>query len=714
MARSSESLWLGAAAAFAALAAVPSGIAVGLYSDKGDYLWHSPSTMVAYLLIFLTLASLAGAALRWPFPLARESSGAEQGSSLATLSPEQDYVTAAGLLADTVQIRWKEEAKARRIEAEDLMVVGWQADDELYGHAQRLDGVSGRMNHVGAMVDQFLDLSPRRLLLVGEPGSGKTALAILMMLQLLERRDEHAAVPVMLSLSSWDMQGSLGTWVKQRIVSDYKPEVVDEAAWSGAVDRLLGQNLIIPVLDGLDELPHSLHGNALKAINTILPTQPLILACRRKEYEEIAQAAGPLRNASVSVANRVNPDAVANYLRTHSGALEPKQWQPLLEKIKKDPESPLAEALSRPLAVSLLPIVYDSPATDPLELLDSGHFGSVTAIQVRLFEGLLDTFDDRFHISRDGGHSWNPRRARRWLTELAHHLAHSEIYDIVYWQLPHAVTQNQRLLVAFVASLVGGLAAATIPSLIVGMAVGAAAGLVAGALSSRLRKRDGAPKTRLPVASGTRGSSLIRGNGPLHTVIFCGLTGVLAGLVIHFIVQTYFKNSSAHSYSIYLTCLGAAIAGTPVGIPGWQPMIVIKERDSTRNPAQQLASERTNNLLFAACSGATLAAAVLFLGWTYGGLVLGFVFGCLASFIIDKLSMSWWSYYLAIIILTARGTFPFRLAKFLDDSYRYGLLRRAGGVYQFSHAGFQDYLAQLPISGAKGAHGTAGHNVQQQ
>jgi hypothetical protein len=46
------------------------------------------------------------------------------------------------------------------------------------------------------------------------------------------------------------------------------------------------------------------------------------------------------------------------------------------------------------------------------------------------------------------------------------------------------------------------------------------------------------------------------------------------------------------------------------------------------------------------------------------------------------------------------GTFPFRLAEFLDDSYEYGLLRRAGGVFQFAHAGFQDYLAGVLESAA--------------
>jgi hypothetical protein len=652
----------------------------------------------SYAVFFLAAFAVVAAVRSWRIPGARESAGAQQGANLVTASLDHSHV-AAKILEDEVKRRWKDEAKARKIEGRDLIIVGWKGDDQLHGNAQYVDSaISGQTSHVDRMVDQFLGQSPHRLILAGEPGSGKTTLAILMMLELLQRRSDHSPVPVMLSLSSWDLQGGLRQWVTHRIVSEYKPENVEEAEWHAAVEHLIRNDLIIPVLDGLDELAPRLRGPALAAINTILPTQPIILACRRKEYEEIARTSGPLTSAAASIALTVSPSEVIRYLRDHPGAVGFKSWEPILNEISSSGTSPVRESLSSPLIVSLLPVVYGPAGSDPSELLDGQRFYSREAIENRLYEGLLHSYDVYYHINVGRRNRWNPTRARKWLTELARHLSRSEIYDIVYWQLPHAVTRNQRLLVALCASLLGGLSAAVIPNLIIGIAAGTLAGMFLGIPLSFIRRRADRPKTRLPVSTGKRGSIFIRANGPLHTVVFCGLAGVLVGLTVHYILQAYFKASPIYPYSGFLTCLCAVIAGTPIGIPGWQPMIVIAQQGSGGSISEQLKADRANNLLFAVSSIITLAIAIMLLGWTWGGFALGTLFGFLAIFIVDKLSMAWWSYHLAMAMLAAGGTFPRRLGKFLDDSYNYGLLRRVGGVYQLRHAGFQDYLAEMPRS----------------
>jgi hypothetical protein len=430
-----------------------------------------------------------------------------------------------------------------------------------------------------------------------------------MMLEVLSRRKDQSAVPVMLSLSSWDLQCSLRVWAKRRIVSEYKPEGVEIAEWAAAVERLIQQDRIIPVLDGLDELAAGMRGPALQAINTILPAQPIILACRREEYSEISQRSGPLKNAAASVALPVEPSAVASFLRSHSGAQSSDSWQAIVDEITAAPSSPLATVLSRPLMVSLLPAVYGSSETDPSELLDTQQFGRPEAIESRLYEGLLHSYNDRFHISLRDNSSWEPERARKWLIHLAHHLTRSEIYDIVYWQLPHAVNRNQRLLVAISFSLVGGVVAATISPVILGLAAGAAGGLLAGAVVSLIRTQESGSKARLAI-----GSPFIRGNGPLHTAVFSGLIGLLIGMLMQFITKVYFPNATAHLYSICITCAIAVIAGTPIGIPNWPPMIVIKQHDSSRTPLQQLTHERVNNLVFATASIGALAIAV----WLFG------------------------------------------------------------------------------------------------
>jgi len=55
--------------------------------------------------------------------------------------------------------------------------------------------------------------------------------------------------------------------------------------------------------------------------------------------------------------------------------------------------------------------------------------------------------------------------------------------------------------------------------------------------------------------------------------------------------------------------------------------------------------------------------------------------------------------YVALLLLTRTGTkrsLPRRLGKFLNWCYQAGLIRIAGGGYQFRHRELQDYLARHP------------------
>jgi len=96
-----------------------------------------------------------------------------------------------------------------------------------------------------------------RLVVLGEPGSGKTVLVLRLVLDLLGRRRSGDPVPVLVSAASWDptVSGPYG-WLAGQLALSY-PSLAGTAD-PGSVSRrfrmLIDSGLIVPVLDGLDEI----------------------------------------------------------------------------------------------------------------------------------------------------------------------------------------------------------------------------------------------------------------------------------------------------------------------------------------------------------------------------------------------------------------------------------------------------------------------------
>ena len=83
------------------------------------------------------------------------------------------------------------------------------------------------------------------------------------------------------------------------------------------------------------------------------------------------------------------------------------------------------------------------------------------------------------------------------------------------------------------------------------------------------------------------------------------------------------------------------------------------------------------------------------------GIVEGLAFGAFAALgaavaggLLAGDHHAWLAYLAAVGTLSRRRLLPRKLMPFLDDAHRLGLLRAAGSVYQFRHAGLQDYLAR--------------------
>jgi hypothetical protein len=224
---------------------------------------------------------------------------------------------------------------------------------------------------VGAIVAAFRDLPHRQLVVLGEPGAGKSVLAMLLTTRLIQDPEDGQPVPVLLPIASWNPTAeSPQEFVIRRLGEEYEFLDKQDADGRGLAERLVTQRRVLPVLDGLDELPAQWHSRAMKALDRFAARgRSLVVTCRSREYEHAVTRSGVvLSQAAVVEIEPVDVEEAIAFL-SH---LPPARfrWQPVLDYLRQHPHSPLAQALSTPLMVVLARTAYQSPTTDPAALLE--------------------------------------------------------------------------------------------------------------------------------------------------------------------------------------------------------------------------------------------------------------------------------------------------------------------------------------------------------
>lgn len=118
------------------------------------------------------------------------------------------------------------------------------------------------------------------LLILGEPGAGKTTLLYQLASELIQlaKQSDKEPLPVIVNLSSWVVKQSLEEWLVKELLQNYN------------LSRKLGQQWIrngqlLPLLDGLDEVPEAARAACIDAINTYQSgCEPLVVCSRTAEY----------------------------------------------------------------------------------------------------------------------------------------------------------------------------------------------------------------------------------------------------------------------------------------------------------------------------------------------------------------------------------------------------------------------------------------------
>ncbi|GAA2062844.1 hypothetical protein GCM10009839_87570 [Catenulispora yoronensis] len=298
--------------------------------------------------------------------LSSRMQAAKDGGAGGTVEQLQ---AAAASLRESSRISWTQEARMRSVSSVQLPPQ-WslstrpvQGTGVAIAQAPAEGGLEDLLEQLGSPPD-------RQLVILGEPGSGKTVLAMLLVLTWLERWQPGQPVPVLLPLSSYRPSSSLRQWMVARLLEDY-PDLADVAAYGpNAAARLIDSNRVLPVFDGLDEISVTDRDEAISAIDSFIGAKPLILTCQGEKYQAAVNANGQhLPGALVIEMKKIQVDLAIAYLRKSVN----DRWEQVFPRMRAEPEGPVAEALTTPLMIFLARIAYASPATDPELLKDQFH-----------------------------------------------------------------------------------------------------------------------------------------------------------------------------------------------------------------------------------------------------------------------------------------------------------------------------------------------------
>lgn len=639
---------------------------------------------------------------------------------------------AARALAEVVRHQWTEEAGWRSLRRPEPLQLRWSVTDREV--SADLATVLGDEHHSALrtegdwsdLVEVFRALPARQLVILGEPGAGKTVLALLLVLALLDDFVAGEPVPVLVSASSWNPDEHVHHWLIRRLLDEY-PWLGDESAYGpGAATRLVTEGRILPVIDGMDEMSAARHVDAIDAVDRVVSGgYPMVLTCRTDEYATAVERGGlALSRALVLEIEPVDLLVARRFLRM-AGPSAPRRWRPVLDEIGTGPDAPLARALASPLMVSLARQVYAPTATDPRELLDPVRFASQAAVE----RHLLDSFVTAAYEQQPG--RYRPEQAREWLRFLARHMNRLGTPDLAWWDLARAVRPGtQGVLAGLSSGLIAATAGYVADGTVGGIAYAVGAGVAVGVghvlghtprpSHAELRFHGTAKRfgTRFTVGFVLH---FVLGTAFGLDYVIASATGLMGGFTLAshawWSVPTDATKVSSPALTLRHERLAAVAFGVVLGADfGFLAGLVYAftsdlELDRTQATVAGIGTAvgigilailqygKAVGVLYGVAAGVVsgLTAASAYGGPITDKAVLGLAYGAAFALTVGYLavlSRAWGVFQLHRSWLALRNRLPWRLTGFLVDAHRRGVLRQAGGVYQFRHARLQERLAE--------------------
>ena len=214
------------------------------------------------------------------------------------------------------------------------------------------------------------------LLIVGEPGAGKTVLLLKVALNLLNKTNlaDKEAFPVIFNLASWNAEyKDFGEWLKAMLVSG-------NGLSKDFADRLLREKRFILLLDGLDELARNeedaeadkKRAACLESLNNYLDGEKTVICCRIDEFAAMQKntAQDAPVSAKVEVLNLTEAELLnaLEHAQNHADTKHHASARTVSELLAKDKNAALRKILCTPFYFTIALEVFYKRLPDEINL----------------------------------------------------------------------------------------------------------------------------------------------------------------------------------------------------------------------------------------------------------------------------------------------------------------------------------------------------------
>jgi hypothetical protein len=314
------------------------------------------------------------------------------------------------------------------------------------------------------------------LLILGEPGSGKTTTLLELAANLISRAksDAKERVPIVLNLSSRRKQQPLAEWIVLEMSEKYRVPLRVGRNW-------LQQGYLVPLLDGLDEVQTALQPDCVAAINDFIDVNEpagVVVCCRLMEYQWLPKR---LKLNGAICIEPLSSEEVRDYLLKGGSKLSA-----LREAVDADPV--LQELTQTPLMLSIMSLACQGAEGDEL----ATHKGN--SVEERRKHILALYVEQMFQRKGTTFVGFPKEKIITWLSWLAGKMReHSQSVFLLEGLLPSWLgTRTQRAAYGTVAALsfgtifalniglIGLIVGLVNKSVIIGLIAGLSGGLVFG------------------------------------------------------------------------------------------------------------------------------------------------------------------------------------------------------------------------------------------